>query len=118
MSFWVLATGTIWLLLLSNVTVFETDWMAVELDVFAGAAYLAVFTTIITFFIMQHATLQVGPTRVMSYGYLIPAFVVVLEWALGKGLPSAMTLPGIAIILVAMFVVQSGGDLSRNPTAT
>ena len=118
MSFWVLAAGTLWLLLLSNVTVFETDWMAVELDVFAGAAYLAVFTTIITFFIMQHATLQVGPTRVMSYGYLIPAFVVVLEWALGKGLPSAMTLPGIAIILVAMFVVQSGSDLSRNPAAT
>jgi hypothetical protein len=37
---------------------------------------------------------------------------------LGKGLPSAMTLPGIAIILVAMFVVQSGSDLSRNPAAT
>jgi drug/metabolite transporter (DMT)-like permease len=117
MSFWVLVTATLWFLLLSNAAVFETDWTAVDIDVWVGVVYLAIFTTIITFFIMQHATLQVGPTRVISYGYLIPAFVVVLEWALGKGLPSAMTLPGIAIILIAMFVVQSGGDLTKKPAA-
>lgn len=108
MAFWILATGTIWLLLLNNVTVFQTDWTAIEFEVLAGIAYLAVFTTIISFFIMQHATLRVGPTRVMSYGYLTPALVVAFDWALGKGLPDPMTLPGVAIIVVAMFVVQSG----------
>ena len=45
----------------------------------------------------------------MSYGYLTPAFVVLLEWGLGKGLPPLMTLPGIALIVGAMLVVQSGG---------
>jgi len=108
MAFWTMAMGTVWLVLLNNVTVFETAWLAVEGGVWAGIAYLAVFTTIISFFIIQHGTLRLGPTRVMSYGYLIPAFVVVINWALGKGLPDAMTLPGIVIIVAAMFVVQRG----------
>ncbi len=108
MSFWVLATGTGWLLLLNNTAIFETDWLAIEVEVFAGIAYLAVFTTIVSFLILQHATLRLGPTRVMSYGYLNPALVVAVEWALGHGLPSAVTLPGVAIIVVATFVVQGG----------
>ena len=108
MAFWTMATGTVWLLLLNNWAVFETDWLAVEIEVLAGIVYLAVFTTILSFFIIQHATLHLGPTRVVSYTYLTPAFVVIIDWALGKGLPSAMTLPGVAIIVAVMFVVQSG----------
>jgi drug/metabolite transporter (DMT)-like permease len=108
MAFWTMATGTAWLLLLNNRAVFAIDWRAIEVEVLAGIAYLAVFTTIISFFIIQHATLRLGPTRVMSYSYLTPAFVVAIDWALGNGLPPPMTLPGIAIIVVAMFVVQSG----------
>ncbi len=108
MAFWTMATGTVWLVLLNNVTVFEIAWHAVEGGVWAGIAYLAVFTTIISFFIIQHGTLRLGPTRVMSYGYLIPAFVVVIDWVLGRGLPEALTLPGVVIIVAAMFVVQWG----------
>jgi len=108
MAFWVLATGTLWLLLLNNTAILRQDWSAVALEVYAGIAWLAVFTTILTFFIQQHATLYIGPTRVMSYSYLNPAFVVLLEWAVGQGLPTSMSLPGIAIILMATFVVQGG----------
>ncbi|MEX2616380.1 MAG: DMT family transporter [Alphaproteobacteria bacterium] len=108
MSFWVLATGAGWLLLVNNRAVFETDWAAVAPHVLAGIAYLAVFPTIISFFIVQHATLHFGPTRVMAYGYLTPALVVAIEWATGKGLPDPIILPGIAIIVAAMFVIQAG----------
>ncbi|MDP6705275.1 MAG: DMT family transporter [Alphaproteobacteria bacterium] len=108
MAFWTLVTGTFWLLLVNNWAIFETDWGSIDLEVFAGIAYLAVFTTIISFFIQQHATLHLGPTRVMSYGYLNPALVVAVEWLLGKGLPTLATLPGVLIIVVATFVVQGG----------
>ena len=57
---------------------------------------------------LQHATLRLGPTRAMSYGYLTPAFVIVIEWALVHSLPSSMTLPGIAVTVAAMLVLQSG----------
>ena len=108
MTFWTMATGAVWLFLLNSFEVFRTDWSAVEFHVWTGIVYLAVFTTIISFFILQHATLRIGSTRAMSYGYLTPAFVVGIEWALGHGLPSAMTLPGVAVTIAAMLVLQSG----------
>jgi len=108
MAFWVLATGTVWLLLIANTAVFRQDWTAVAPEVYAGIVWLAVFTTLLTFFIQQHATLHIGPTRVMSYSYLNPALVVALEWLAGQGLPTLATLPGIAIIVLATFVVQRG----------
>ena len=73
------------------------------------------FTTIISFFIIQHATLHLGPTRVMSYGYLTLALVVAIEWGMGKGLPAPMTMPGVVIIVAAMFVVQSGARAGTPP---
>jgi hypothetical protein len=39
---------------------------------------------------------------------LIPAFVLVFDWALGRGLPTAMTIPGIIVVLLATLVVQRG----------
>jgi drug/metabolite transporter (DMT)-like permease len=106
MTFWVLVMGTGWLLLLNNAAIWRTDWSAVDATVFAGIAYLAIFTTIVTFFIQQYATLRIGPTRVTSYSYLNPTLVVLIEWLAGKGLPSLITLPGVVIVLAATFVLQ------------
>ena len=108
MSFWVLVTGAGWLLLANNSALFTVSWGEVPIRVYAGVAYLAVFTTLLTFFIMQHATLRLGPTRVAAYGYLTPALVVIIEWIFGKALPGAGTLSGVGLILVAMVVVQRG----------
>ncbi len=120
MTFWVMLLGTGWLVLLNNSALWRTDWGAVDATVFAGIVYLAVFTTIITFYIQQHAALHIGPTRVTSYSYLTPAFVVLIEWAAGQGLPPLMTLPGVLIILAATLVVQSGAGEDRDlrPTFT
>lgn len=118
MTFWVLLTGTGWLVLLNNTAIWTTDWSGIDLSVFAGIAYLAVFTTILSFFIQQHATLRIGPTRVTSYSYLNPALVVLIEWIAGKGLPPLIVLPGIAIILAATFVVQSGAGKDQDPRPT
>ncbi|MFT5390629.1 MAG: drug/metabolite transporter (DMT)-like permease [Gammaproteobacteria bacterium] len=106
MSFWVLVCGTLWLLLLTNVRLFEVDWANVPGRVYGGVAYLAVFTTLLTFFIQQHATVRLGPTRVAAYSYLTPLLVVCVEWALGHGLPNASTFLGIFVIITAIFWVQ------------
>ncbi len=113
MTFWVMVMGLGWLLALNNTAIWRTDWAAVDAGVFAGVAYLAVFTTIITFFIQQHATMRIGPTRVTSYIYLNPALVVLIEWIAGKGLPTLVTLPGVAIVLAATLVLQSRGRGER-----
>ena len=113
MSFWTLVTGTVWLLAIANIAVFRTDWTAVPGEVYLGVAYLAVFTTILTSLIMQHGTLHIGPTRVASYGYLAPVFVVAIEFLPGHGLPSAMTWPGLVLVVAATVVLQRGAGRER-----
>jgi drug/metabolite transporter (DMT)-like permease len=97
MTFWTLAAAAFWLVLASNVMLWRTEWLEVEMVVWGGIVYLAIFPTIITFFITQYATLRLGATRVMAYSYLIPAVVLLIDLAVGKGLPPAMTFPGLAI---------------------
>ena len=106
MTFWVLATGTVWLLLLSISALSGVDWQTVETKVWAGIVYLAVFSTIITFYLTHISTLYLGPTRVMAYSYFYPAFVLMINWSLGKGLPPAIIFPGIAVVTMATFVLQ------------
>ena len=70
----------------------------------------------LTFFMIQSTSLEIGSTRVQSYSYLIPAFVLVFDWASGRGLPTAMTLPGIVIVLLATLVIQRGVAVESGQT--
>ena len=106
MTFWVLATGVVWLLLLSFQGLGAVNWQGVEIKVWAGIVYLAVFSTIITFYLTHIATLYLGPTRVMAYSYFYPAFVMVINWGFGRGLPPAIILPGVAVVTLATVVLQ------------
>ena len=106
MTFWVLVMGTIMLFLLAFSGLAAVDWPRVEAKVWAGIVYLAVFSTIITFYLTHIATLYLGPTRVMAYSYFYPVFVLVINWGFGKGLPPAVILPGIAVVTLATIVLQ------------
>jgi len=107
MAFWVTLSGTLWLLLPGGAKLMALNLSNIHADVWAGIAYLAIFSTIITFFLTQHCTLFIGPTRAMAYSYLYPGLVVLIE-LLFKGVwPELRILPGIIIVLIAMLVVQS-----------
>ena len=71
-------------------------------------AWLAIGPSVITFFLVQQTTLKIGATRVQAYTYLIPAIVLLMDWAIGRGLPTLMTLPGIAIVVGASLLIQRG----------
>ena len=105
-TFWVLVTGSLWLLPVAGIRLTTVNWAAVPLFAWVGIAYLVVFTTIITFFLTQYAVLYLGPTRVAAYSYLYPALVLLLDLALGHGLPPLRVIPGIVVVLAAMFVLQ------------
>jgi drug/metabolite transporter (DMT)-like permease len=108
MTFWVLATGCGWLLLLAAPKLAGVDWGGVSTKVWSGIVYLAIFSTIITFYLTHLSTLYLGPTRVMAYSYFYPSFVLLINWALGKGLPPSVILPGVAVVTLATLVLQYG----------
>ena len=113
MTLWVLITGCLWLLLFAGSGLPKVAWDLVPLSLWLGVAYLAVFTTIVTFFLTQYAVPVLGPTRVMAYSYLYPGLVLVLELALGHGLPPLPVIPGVLVVVVAMFVLQRHGVEGR-----
>ena len=106
MTFWTLVTGTGWLLLLSLNRLGSVGWMLVPMSVYGGIAYLAVFTTLITFFIFQASTTLIGPTRVLSYTYLNPVFVLAIGLGFGETLPPLATYPGLVLIVGATIILQ------------
>jgi drug/metabolite transporter (DMT)-like permease len=107
MTFWVLVTGSLWLVILAGGRLPTVVWETVPFFAWLGIGYLAVFTTIITFFLTQYAVPYLGPTKVMAYSYLYPGFVLVIDLALGHGLPPLRVIPGVFVVLAAMFVLQS-----------
>ena len=115
MTFWVLITGSGWLLLIGAGKLWSLDWAAVSLRTWAGIGYLALFTTVITFFLTQYCVPFIGPTRSMAYSYLYPALVLVIDLVLGNGLPPAGAMPGVAIVLAAMVVLQYSRRDKRQP---
>lgn len=108
MTFWILATGCLWLLILGGRRIATIDWPNVTPMVWSGIIYLAIFSTIITFFLTQVATIKLGPTRVMAYSFLYPPLVLTLDWMLGHGLPPLRTSIGLLLIVPAMVIVQHG----------
>ncbi len=114
LTFWIMATGCIWLLIFSASSITDISWQDVEMKIWLGIIYLAVFCTIITFFLTQIATLKIGPTRVMAYSYLYPPFVIILDWFGGYPFPPVLTLVGVIIIIPSLVILQFGARLKTN----
>ncbi len=105
MTFWILVTGCVWLFVLTIDQLVHISFADISIHVWAGIVYLAIFTTVVTFFLTQYATIRLGSTTVMSYSYLYPLFVILIELFFGYGLPDSSTLPGVIIVLLAMLVI-------------
>lgn len=110
MTFWTLATGTAWLILLAGPRLGNIEWSLVPVEVYAGIAYLALFTTMVTFFLFQWSTTIIGPTRAQSYTYVTPALVLGIDLLLGQPAPPAATYPGLVLIVGATFILLRARD--------
>lgn len=105
MTFWVLVTGALWLLPLAGIEGRGLDLAQVPLTTWGWIFYLALFTTVVSFYLTQFSIPYLGPTRVMAYSYLYPPLVLFIDFATGKGLPESSVLPGIGLIMLAMAIL-------------
>lgn len=108
-TFWVTTWGGFWLFLISFYQLPAVEWDAVDTSTYLGVIYLALFTTLVTFFLLQFATVHIGATKVAAYSFLTPVFVLFISLFMGE-LFSAALLPGLFFVVFAMLLIQSSGS--------
>lgn len=92
-----------------------TAWGQLPAIVWITIFYVAVFASAFTTMLVQYAALRLPSAKVMAYTYLTPLWVILLEAALGQGLPGAILLPGIAAILGALALLLKSDEPARGP---
>ncbi len=100
----------IWVTLVGAKDITATSWLSLPSIVWVAVVYLAVFATATTFFLVQYASVRLPASKVLSYGYLTPAFVIVIEGTIGHGWASASTFAGAAIIAGALLIMALAPD--------
>ena len=106
MTFWVLISGSMWLFMLSGQNIFYIDWLQVDQKVYTGVLYLALFPTLLSFFLLQFSTVRIGATKVAAYGFLTPVLVIIISILVGMETFIPDTTPGILLVIGSMFLIQ------------
>jgi len=106
MTFWVLLSAGVILAFVSFSDLTQIEWLEIPFSVYSGLAYVSIFTTLITFFLVQFCTVKIGATRVASFGLLTPLFVMVLSVVTGFDEFKLILLPGILLVVLALFIIQ------------
>lgn len=109
-TFMVLFATMLFLFVWGNSIIWQTNWFALPSIVWLAIGYLAVLATILTFFLLQFATLRLPASKVYSYGYLIPSIVIIYEGALGHGWASPIIFIGAFITAAALLIVAFAAD--------
>lgn len=109
-TFWTLVAATVCVTIYASPEMAGTDWSMLPAVVWYCLAYLAVFATAISFFLLQYASMRLPAGKVFAYGYLIPSFVIILEGLLGHGWASPVVAVGALITVVGLVVLVFAPD--------
>ena len=110
LSFWTLTATALWITLYGIGDIVQVDWMALPPVVWWVLLYLAVAPTAICFFLIQYASKHLPAAKVIAYGYLVPAFVIVFEGLAGHGWASLSVAAGAAITVLGLVVLAALKD--------
>ena len=100
-----MVAGFILLSLYGAKSLMQTDFTSLPAIVWITLAYVTIFASATTFFLLQYAALHLKAAKVMAYTYLVPAWVIVWEVALGGPMVSASVVAGIAAVIVALLML-------------
>lgn len=102
---WTLVAATICVTIYALPEMLDTDWAELPSVVWFCLAYLAVFATAISFFLLQYASLRLPAAKVFAYGYLVPSFVIILEGVFAQNWVSPVVTVGAIITVAGLFVL-------------
>lgn len=109
-TFWTVVGTLLFIAAYGFNDILATDWANIPLFVWGVIAYLATFTTAMTFYLVQFASLRLPAAKVMAYAYLVPVVVIMLEGLAGHGWASTSVLAGIAVIVLGLVILVVSPD--------
>lgn len=89
--------------------IIATDWLSLPPIVIITLLYTAIFASAVTFFLVQYATMRLPSAKVMAYTYLVPAWVILWEAAMGNGMASPFILIGVGLTILALVMLLKEG---------
>ena len=104
-TFGTLVAGAGVLTLVGWSDIVATDWGNLPAVVWLTILYTAIFASAATFTLLQFAALRLPSSKVMAYTYLVPAWVIVWDVALGGTAPPVAVVAGIALTAVALVLL-------------
>ena len=105
LSFWTLTATAAWITLYGIGDIVQVDWFALPPVVWWVLLYLAVAPTAICFFLIQYASKHLPAAKVIAYGYLTPAFVIVFEGLAGHGRTTLSVVLGALVTVLGLLVL-------------
>lgn len=106
LTLWTTIFGALMLVVYGFKTIQAVQWSELEFNVWLGIIHLVVACTVVTFYLIQYASLRLPSAKVMAYVYLTPVCVAVYEAMLGAEWPVASVWAGVVLVLVAMLMLQ------------
>jgi drug/metabolite transporter (DMT)-like permease len=104
-TLWTLVASCLLLTVFGAQAIVETDWLTLPAIVWITIAYLSLFATAITFFLLQYAAMRLPAGKVMAYGYLVPSFVILWEGLGGRGWVAPQVWLGVAATIAALVML-------------
>ncbi|MCZ4271094.1 DMT family transporter [Maritalea porphyrae] len=104
-SFWTLLACAVCLCIYAAWGIARTDWLNLPAVVYWAGLYLTIFTTALTFFLLQYASMRLPASKVMSYGYLTPSFIILIEGVSGRGWVNPSVALGALVTVMALLVL-------------
>ncbi|WP_372603896.1 DMT family transporter [Actibacterium sp.] len=82
-----------------------TDWAGLTTKDWSIVFYLAIFASAFTFVLIRFSSQHLPAAKVMAYTYLTPSWVIGWEIILGNGVPRGLILVGVAMTIVALWML-------------
>jgi drug/metabolite transporter (DMT)-like permease len=105
MVFWSIVCGSFLLVLYTLFVSAKINLEGIPLEVYLWILYLGVMT-VVTAYVWAFAGPILGPMKTVSYSYLVPSFVLFINWIAMDKFPPLLVLPGILVGFVTMFFLQ------------
>ena len=100
-----MVAGFVLLSLYGANSLLNTDFGSLPTLVWLTIAYVTIFASAATFYLLQYAALHLKAAKVMAYTYLVPAWVIAWEFALGGGMVPVVVMLGVVAVIVALLML-------------